>query len=420
VEQQADTATSILANGLSLIEISMPHRPETAIGIAFPGGARQERQDEVGVAHLLEHMVFKGTQTYRTSRDLSRSAERLGAELNGCTTDDYVELTALVLAESSMPAIGLLAEVAGQALLEEHHLETERAVVSQEIADGLEDPSTVADYRLIAALFRGHRLATPTVGHLADVAGVPHTKLVSFRERQWSPAGGLFVVAGNLEYLDRAQLRELLLRVGPRPAPPSPPPFPPFIRRIEMEERESEVAHLRLGYEIAEFDLTWASDRAVAEVFCDVLGGSPGSRLAEELREQRGLCYEIESYWWGYRDRVLLSVDCSVQSRNVAEAYRRIDGIVRELSTQGPTEEESQRARSYAIAASTVSLESPDARAERAVYLVLQCGDDRIDSEPHLRALRSVTREDLAGFAARVLPGPCVGCVGAVTAGDFE
>ena len=330
------TLRVVLANGLPVIEIPMPNRPETAVAIAFPGGARYEAQDEVGAAHFLEHMVFKGTEMHPSARDLNRSAERLGAELNGCTTDDCVEFTALALAESAMPAIDLVTDLSGQALLEEHHLDTERTVILQEIADDSEDPGTVADHRLVAGLFRGHRLAKPTAGEESDVERLTHGQLLSFRERQWSPAGGVFVAGGNLEHLDRGLLSELLLRIPGRPAPPPPPPITPFVRRVEVEERDGEVAHLRLAYALPEFDLSNARERATAELFCDLLGGTAASRLFDELREQRGLCYEIDSYWWGYRGGVLLSVDCSLRPSSAAEAYGRIDAIIAELSTQGP------------------------------------------------------------------------------------
>jgi predicted Zn-dependent peptidase len=419
VEQVNAIASETIANGLPAVVVPMPHRPEVAIGIAFPGGARYEGRDEVGAAHLLEHMAFKGTRAHPSARDLNRSAERLGADLNGCTYDDYVELTVSVLAHAALPATELLAGIAGEALLEEAHLETERAVVTQEIADDLEDPGTVADHKVIEALFRGHRLATPTVGHAADVARLTHAALLAFRERQWSPAGGVFVAAGNLADLDATQVEDVLLRVPSRPSPPPPPPIPPFTRRVEVDQRDSEVAHLRLVYDLPDLDLSSARHRAVAEIFCDVLAGPAGSRLSEDLREERGLCYDVESFWWGYRNRVMLSVDCSLMSSAAGEAYRRIDAVVRELSTDGPTEEESQRARAYATRANAVGLTSPAARVSRTIYLMLACGDDHVDAAVHLKALEAVTRQDLAGFGAGVSPDPCVACVGALTEEAF-
>ncbi len=92
-------SSSLETNGLRVVELPMSGRLATAIAIAFPGGARYEGPEEVGVAHFLEHLVFKGAEQHRTARILNRSAERLGTDLNGLTTDDYVELSAVVRAE---------------------------------------------------------------------------------------------------------------------------------------------------------------------------------------------------------------------------------------------------------------------------------------------------------------------------------
>jgi len=410
----------ILANGLPVIEMPVPGRLATAIAIAFPGGARHESPQEVGAAHFLEHMVFKGAEKHRTATILNRSAEHLGTELGGLTTNDYVEFSALVPAESAMPAIDLLTDVSGQALLEEEHVEVERAVILQEIADDREDPGTVADDRLSAALFHGHRLATSTLGEASDVERLTHAQLLSFRERHWSPKAGVVVLAGNLEHLDRELLSEYLLRNPVRPAPPSAPPIVPFVRRVEVEERDSDVAHLRLAYALPGLDLNRPRDRAVADVYSDLLGGPAGSRLFEEIREQRGLCYAIEGWVWGYHEASFLSVECNLRASNIAETYERIDAIIAELSKNGPTEEESLRARSYATGACALSYESTAARVDHAVELIMEYGDHDIDPMLNLRALESVTREDIAELGARVAPGPCVGCVGAVSATAFR
>ena len=236
----------VLDNGLRVIELPVAGRLATAVSIAFAAGARHERVNEVGVAHFLEHMVFKGSEGHRSARELSRSAERLGTELNAQTTDDYVEFFSAVRAESAMGVIELLTDMTGAPLLQEHHLEAERAVILQEIADDAENPGAVADDRVIKALFRDHRLGTRTIGNAAQVRRLTHADLLSFRDRQWSPETGLVVIAGNLDHLDRARLNEFLLRIPARPRPPAPPPIPPFQRRVEVERRDSDGAHLRL------------------------------------------------------------------------------------------------------------------------------------------------------------------------------
>jgi predicted Zn-dependent peptidase len=388
--------------------------------IAFPGGARQEAPDEVGAAHLLEHMVFKGGAKYPSARILNRSAERLGTELDGSTTNEHVELGALVRAESTMPAIDLLTDVAGQALLEEGHMEPERAVILQEIADAKDDPSGVADDLLAAGLFAGHRLATPAIGEPADVERLTHAQVLSFRERHWTSERGMIVIAGNLDHVDRDLLGELLLRIPNRPAPPPPPALPPFTRRVEVEERDSDVVHLRLAYAVRGFDPRRAKDRAVAHVFSEIFGGPPGSRLFEEVREQRSLCYEIDGYVWGYRDATFLSVDCSLRPSDVVEAYERVEGIVAALSEHGPTGEEAERARAYAAGATALTFDSVAGRAEHAIELIMDTDDEAVEPELYLDAVESVTRKEVADLAARIAPSPCVACVGAVTPEAFE
>jgi predicted Zn-dependent peptidase len=420
MERGGGISSMVLGNGLPLIEIPMPGRLATAIEIAFPGGARYEQPEEVGAAHFLEHMVFKGAEKHRTAKIVHRSAERLGADLNGSTTNDYVEFSTVVRAESAMSAIDLLTDVSGQALLEDAHLEGERAVILQEIADDWDVPGAVADRLIIKALFRGHRLAISTFGEPHHVRRLSHAQLLEFRERHWSTEGGVMVIAGNLSHLDRELLPELVLRIPARPTPPSPPPIPPFVRRIEVEERDSDVARIHLAYALPGVDLSRSRDRAVAEVYSNILGGLTSSRLFEEIREKRSLSYEIEGYVWGYRETSLLSVECNVQVSDAAEAYERIDAIITGLARDGPTEEELLRARAYATAATVLHFESPEASVDHAVELTMEYGDHDVDPIVDLRAIESVTRADTAELAARVVPGPCVACVGAVTRDTFQ
>ena len=193
----------------------------------------------------------------------------------------------------------------------------------------------------------------------------------------------------------------------------------PFARRVEVEERDSDVVHLRLAYSVPGFDLGSARNRAVAEVYSDLLGGPMGSRLFDEIREQHALCYAIDGYLWGYEDASFVSVDCSLRPSSVAEAYERIDAIVTGLSRNGPTEEEALRARSYAAGVNSLNFESTVARADHAVELIMEHDDHDVDPMLHLRAVEGVTREDIAELAARVAEGPCVGCVGAVSPAVF-
>ncbi len=410
---------TVAANGLRVIELPVAGRLATSISIALPAGSRHERADEIGAAHLLEHLAFKGTVAHPTARELNRAAERLGTELNAQTGEDHVEFFTLVRAEAAMELAGLLVEVCGCPLLPVEALESERGVVLAEIADRDDEPASAADDRLSAALFPGHRLATRITGTAADVEGLTHAKLVAFRARQWSPRAGAAVLAGNLDHVDRGGLEELLASIPGRPSPPAPPPIPPFVRRIEIDPRAGETAHLRLGYHVDGFDLSARRERAIAEVYSQVLGGPMGSRLHEELREERGLCYAIDGYVWGYPRYSGLAIELSLQAGRVPEAYAAIDGIVADLRDRGPTGEEAHRARAYALGSFALSFDGVGARAAYALEAVMEYGDENVDPLPYLKAIESVTRDDLAELAGRVAAGPCVGCAGPVEAGTF-
>jgi predicted Zn-dependent peptidase len=344
----------------------------------------------------------------------------LGTELDGAATNDFVEFSTVVRAESAMATIDLLSDLAGRPLLDEAHLAAERAVILQEIADEQEDPATRAGDRLIAALFRGHRLAKSTVGDPPDVQHLTHDQLLGFRDRQWSPRGGVVAIAGNLEHLDRNQLAELLLRIPDRPLPPPAPPTPPFVRRVDVEERDSDVVHLRLAYSVPGLDRKRRRDRAIAEVYSQLIGGPMGARLCDELREKRALCYWIEGYVWGYEDAAFLSVNCSVRAADLAETYERVEAIVADLRANGPTDEEATRARLYAIGAATLDFESSGEHVDHALELIMEYGDHDVDPMLHLRAIEAVTHNDLTELTASVELGPCVGSVGPVTTADFQ
>ncbi|HEV7806381.1 MAG TPA: pitrilysin family protein [Solirubrobacteraceae bacterium] len=361
----AETATlrTLAGNGMRVVEMPVAGRLATSISIAFAAGSRHERAGEVGAAHLLEHLAFKGTQSMPTARELNRSAERLGTELNAHTTHDYVEFYGMVRAQWAMDVAAMLADLCAHPLLPAELLEGERDIVLQEIADVDDEPSSAADRLLSAALFAGHRLATPVTGVAEHVQRLAHADLVAFRERCWSPATGVAVLAGNLDDVDRARFDELLLAIPARPVGEPPAPIGSFAPRIALEPREGDVAHLRIAYDVPGLDLGHARSRAVAEVFSQVLGGPMGSRLVDELREQRSLCYAIDGGIWGYPQRSTLSVDASLQCDRLAEAYELADAIVADLRRDGPTEEEAHRMRAYAVGMFALSFDSIGARA---------------------------------------------------------
>jgi predicted Zn-dependent peptidase len=413
--QSLPVSETVLPNGMGLVELPVAGRLATAISVVFAAGSQHERDGEVGAAHMLEHLAFKGTESYPTAAALSRAAESLGTELAGSSGVDFVEFSTFVRAESATAAAELLIDVTAAPRLAAADLEGERAVILQEIADDQDDPGSRADDLLIGALFAGHRLAKDVAGEANDVRALTHDVVLAFRDRQWSPSGGLIAIGGNLGHVDHDQLTALIVRLPDRPAPPMPVPPPPFTPRTALEQHDGNTVHLRLAYHVPGLDYARRRERAHAEVFSQLLAGPMGSRLYDELRERHSLCYWVSAGVSDHDGQTALFVSCSVSPADLEEAYDRINAILADLRAHGPSEDEARHFRGYASGAAALDFESVTNRVDHAIQLIVEYADHAIDPILLLREIESVTRSGLAELAARIGLSPCVGCVGPAT-----
>jgi predicted Zn-dependent peptidase len=187
---------------------------------------------------------------------------------------------------------------------------------------------------------------------------------------------------------------------------------------VLVTERDTNQSHLRLAWQ-PKIDPRSLPERAALSVYSTLLGGSMGSRLFDEIREQRGLCYAIRAYGWTHADSSILEVASGLDSTKCLEAYGRIKEIVQELATDGPTEEEVERARAYAAGSTVLALESTNAVARRAAGNKVTY-DEVTSPEDSIDALDSVTYDQVRQVAADIGGEPSVACVGPHTVADFE
>src|SRR3954466_6303577 len=360
-----DTDTTTLDTGLPLVRLNMEGTRSVTALVAFDAGARTERPEENGMAHFLEHLVFKGGEKYETYRDVNETAERLGAQLNAYTSHDLVAFHITCRAEALMPAVDLLTDFVAKARIDGDELNRERGVVVQEIHRSDDSPSSVADKLLDKAVYGDHPLGRPVLGPAEHIQTFERDAILAFRERRWAPDSGGAFLAGDLSHADDGQLAELFSRFPARDEPPAPDPAPAAERRVLVEKRDTNQSHLRLAWR-PEVDQSALQKRAALAVYATLLGGSMGSRLFDEIREQRGLCYAIRSYGWSHTDTSTLEVMAGLDSSKCSGAYTRIKEIVQELAEDGPREGEVERARAYAAGSTVLSLESTGAVARRA------------------------------------------------------
>src|ERR687883_1992142 len=196
------TITSSTApNGLPIHRVALEGTRATTILVAFDAGARTERPEENGMAHFLEHLVFKGGQKYDDYRKVNETAERMGAVLNAYTSHDLVAFHITSRAEVAPEAIDLLTDFVGRPKIDQDELDRERGVVIQEIARANDQPSVVAEHLIDRAAFGDHPLGRPVLGPAEHLRTFTREAIVAFRSRQWAGSrGGAFLV-GNLSGL---------------------------------------------------------------------------------------------------------------------------------------------------------------------------------------------------------------------------
>jgi predicted Zn-dependent peptidase len=414
-----EITTSTLSNGLPLHRIAVEGTRAVTILAAFDAGARTEREEENGMAHFLEHLVFKGGEKFPTYRDVNEAAERIGAVLNAYTSHDLVAFHITARAERALEAADLLTDFVGRSRIDPDELDRERGVVVQEIARSEDQPSTVAEHLIDRAAFGEHPLGRPVLGpaeHIRDT--FTREGILAFRARRWAPErGGAFLV-GNLSGLPAGDgVDELFSRFGSQTAPGPYEPAPALVPRVLVQERDSKQSHLRISYRPS-IEVSDARRRAALLIYSTLLGGTMGSRLFDEIREQRGLAYSVYAGAHAYADAPILQLSAGLESGKCIEAYRRMRDIVTELRVEGPTESEVERARAYAAGARTIAFENTGAVARYAAQQAIVYGQD-IDPDATIAMIDEVTHADVAEVARGISEEFSLACVGPHSDDEF-
>ena len=416
-----DVATiteTTLGNGLPLYRIPIPGTRALTILVALDAGARTEHPEENGMAHFLEHLVFKGGEKYPTYRDVNQAAEGIGAVLNAYTSHDLVAFHITARAERALEAIDLLTDFVGRPRIDPDELDRERGVVVQEIARANDQPSVMAEHLIDEAAFGDHPLGRPVLGpaeHIRDL--FTRETVLAFRARRWSPSrGGAFLV-GNLAALN-GEVDELFDRFPSRLEPEPFEPAPPLEPRVLVRERDSNQSHLRMSYRPG-VESADPRSRAALQIYSTLLGGSMASRLFDEIREQRGLAYSVHSVAHSYADVPILQISAGLESSKCIEAYRRMREIVSELREQGPGADEVERARAYAAGARAIAFENTGAVARYAAQQAIVYGED-VDPDRAITMLDEVRFDEVLETARSVNDELSVACVGPHSVEEFE
>lgn len=397
-----------LPNGFRVATDRMDSVETTSLGVWTGVGTRHEPAEHNGVAHLLEHMAFKGTAR-RSARDIVVEIEDVGGFLNAYTGREQTAFYAKVLAEDTNLAIDILADLLQNSVFDADELVRERAVVLQEIGQAEDTPDDIIFDRFQEVAFPDQAMGRPVLGRAEIVRDLPRDVVAGYMASRYRADRMVLAASGKLEH-DR--LVDLAAKLFDRlPTGPSVVPEPArYGGGDNRAQRELEQVHLVLGFDGVGFD---HPDYYVAAVLSQLLGGGMSSRLFQEIREKRGLVYSIHSFTSSYQDGGLFAVYAGTGEEEVAELLPVVCDELNKVTTDMSAAEVA-RAAAQLKAATLMSREKPSARCEQLASQLLIYGRPIPPAEVVAR-IDAVTVGDLVRLAQRLFATkPCLTALGPV------
>ncbi|WP_375260946.1 M16 family metallopeptidase [Palleronia sp.] len=384
------------SNGLRVVTEHMPGLKSASVGIWVTAGGRHETVEQNGIAHFLEHMAFKGTAR-RTALEIAESIEDVGGYINAYTSREMTAFYARVL-EADVPlALDVISDIVLNPIFDPREIEVERGVILQEIGQVNDTPDDIVFDWLQESAFPDQPLGRPILGPSERVAGFTRDDLATFVDQRYGPGDLILSAAGAVDH--DAVVRFAEQTFGHLAARSRAAPVPATFRGSERrEERKLEQVHFTLGFEAPSYR---DPDFYTAQIHASALGGGMSSRLFQELRERRGLCYTIFAQAGAYDDSGLMTIYAGTSPEEIADlAHVTVDEMKR--AADDMTEAEIERARAQMKAGLLMGLESASARAERLARLLSIWG--RIPTlEETVDKIDEVTLAQVRGFGARMV-----------------
>jgi predicted Zn-dependent peptidase len=358
-----------LANGLTVISHPMPHIETVAIGIWVKAGARDELPEENGIAHFLEHMAFKGTKR-RTAQGIAEEIENVGGEINAATGMETTTYYARVMKDDWKLALDILADIFTESVLDEDEMERERDVILQEIAAAKDQPDDLVFDLAQAASFGEHPLGRSILGPASLIETMTRDQMAAWRERNYWASRIVVCAAGNIDHAAFAKETEQLLgHVARGSAPQRQSPL--FVSGSSIEQKPLDQTHIVLGFEAPNY-----RDPRIyqLQVLSSALGGGMSSRLFQEVREKRGLCYSVFAYGTSYEDVGQLGVYAATSPDHTPELIDVTAEVMMSMA-KSVTPKEVARAKAQLKTSLVMNLESASSRADQVARQYLAFGE---------------------------------------------
>jgi predicted Zn-dependent peptidase len=389
-----------LANGIRIVTERMPEARSVTVGVWVGVGGRDEPGPLAGASHFLEHLLFKGTST-RTARQIAEAIDAVGGEMNAFTSREHTAYYTRLPAAHAALGLDILGDVVADPVFRPHEVDAERQVILEEILMNLDMPEDHVHTLLAEAMYPGHPLGREVLGTRETVEDITRDQIDEFFRHWYRPRNLVVTAAGDLDHdtivaafdrsLGAADGGDAPVRVAPD-TPPEP---------LVHDGDATEQAHVAMGWRALDHH---DDDRYALTVANQVLGGGMSSRLFQEVREERGLCYSVYSWASTYADSGTAGIYAGTAPGRVPELMGVIDDEVAKIAASGVTEAELTVAKGYIEGSMVLGLEDSGSRMAR-LGRSLMARDEIVPIDEQLARIRAVTGDDVARVASQVFGG---------------
>ncbi|MCY0094181.1 M16 family metallopeptidase [Hoeflea ulvae] len=390
--------TTTLDNGVTVVTETMPHLESVALGVWVKSGSRDETADEHGIAHLLEHMAFKGTHK-RTARQIAEEIENVGGEVNAATSTETTSYYARVLKDHVPLAVDILHDILTNSVFDEDELTREKHVILQEIGAANDTPDDVVYDKFAEAAFRDQTIGRPILGTPETVKAFTTAQIKSYLARHYTGDRMVVVAAGAVDHDIFVKLVDERFGKSIKPTGTQLRAIPKAIYTggDYRESRDLMDAQMMIGFEGRAYQVR---DFYCSQMLANILGGGMSSRLFQEVREERGLCYSVYAFHWGFSDSGLFGVHAATGADDLAEL---VPVILAELAkaADGVEEQEINRSRAQVRSGLLMAQESPAARASQIARQMLLFGRP-VSNVELMERLANITPKRLSDLSEKL------------------
>ncbi|MDG5470337.1 pitrilysin family protein [Jeotgalibacillus sp. ET6] len=385
-------------NGLRIVLEQIPTVRSVAVGVWIGAGSRYENEENNGISHFLEHMLFKGTKE-RTARQIAEAFDSIGGQVNAFTSKEYTCYYAKVMDNHASHALNVLGDMFFNSAFDETELEKEKNVVLEEIKMYEDTPDDIVHDLLGEAVYQKHPLGYPILGTENTIRSFDREKLNQYVDKMYSPDQVVVSVAGNVDESFIKEVEDLFGNYKNVSSGKEDLEVPVFYDQQLMKKKDTEQAHLCFGFNGLPLG---HKDSYSLIVMNNVLGGSMSSRLFQEVREERGLAYSVFSYHSAHKDSGMLTVYAGTGAEQLDSLYETIQSALATFKDKGMTPKELLYAKEQLKGNLMLGLESTNARMSRNGKNELMLGYHRTMDEV-IERIDGVTLDSVKTIAEKVL-----------------